>query len=157
NVDVQRDGIEPDIAFTGANDVVPWVVWYEIGTGTPGLSGKELVFAAKAESDSGPTVDGGFHWHVIGNAGNGILNATDSCAASLAAEQACSLNKNPAVDAEDPRVAGGTMNPANPTVPWVAWDESVGSVHQVFVSRLVTTPSPHFQIVNGGNPISTAT
>ena len=29
NVDPTRDGIEPDMAFTGANDTVPWVVWYE--------------------------------------------------------------------------------------------------------------------------------
>jgi hypothetical protein len=47
------------------------------------------------------------------------------------------------------------MNPANPTAPWVTWDETVGGVHQVFVSRFVATPTPHFQIVNGGNPIST--
>jgi hypothetical protein len=48
------------------------------------------------------------------------------------------------------------MNPANPTAPWVTWDETVNGVHQVFVSRFVASPSPHFQIVNGGNPISTA-
>ena len=65
NVDVNRDGIEPDIAFTGANDSVPWVVWYETGTGTPGLASNEMVFAAKAEADAGGL--GGFHWHVIGN------------------------------------------------------------------------------------------
>ena len=53
NVDVNRDGIEPDIAFTGANDSVPWVVWYETGTGTPGLASNEMVFAAKAEADAG--------------------------------------------------------------------------------------------------------
>ena len=29
NVDPTRNGVEPDIAFTGANDGVPWVVWYE--------------------------------------------------------------------------------------------------------------------------------
>ena len=29
NVDPSRDGIEPDMAFTGPNDTVPWVVWYE--------------------------------------------------------------------------------------------------------------------------------
>ena len=29
NVDPSRDGIEPDIAFTGASDKVAWVVWYE--------------------------------------------------------------------------------------------------------------------------------
>ena len=153
NVDVNRDGIEPDIAFTGANDSVPWVVWYETGTGTPGLAGNEMVFAAKAEADAGGL--GGFHWHAIGNLGNGILNGSTSCAASLAAEQACSLNSNPAADAEDPQVAAGTMNPANPTAPWVTWDETVGGVHQVFVSRFVATPAPHFQIVNGGQPIST--
>ena len=156
NVDINRDGIEPDIAFTGANDSVPWVVWYETGAGTSGLAGNEMVFAAKAESDASAGVLGGFHWHVIGNTGNGILNAATTCAATLSAEQACSLNSNPAADAEDPRVAAGTMNPANPTAPWVTWDETVGGVHQVFVSRFVATPTPHFQIVNGGNPISTA-
>jgi len=155
NVDVQRDGIEPDIAFTGANDSVPWVVWYEKGAGTTGLAGNEMVFAAKAEAD-GTAGAGGFHWHVIGNTGNGILNAANTCAASLSAEQGCSLNSDPAKDAEDPRVAAGTMNPANPTAPWVTWDETVGGVHQVFVSRFVATPTPHFQIVNGGAPISTA-
>jgi hypothetical protein len=156
NVDVGRDGIEPDIAFTGASDGVPWVVWYETGTpGTAGLAGNDLVFAAKAEADTGAGVSGGFHWHVIGNTGNGILNAANSCAGSLNAEHACSLNSDPTKDAEDPRVAAGSMNPANPTAPWVTWDETVGGVHQVFVSRFVATPSPHFQIVNGGNPIST--
>ena len=155
NVDVNRDGIEPDIAFTGANDSVPWVVWYETGAGTPGLATNEMVFAAKAEADAGGL--GGFHWHVFGNAvnGNGILNGATTCAASLTAEQACSLNSSPAADAEDPQVAAGTMNPANPTAPWVTWDETVGGVHQVFVSRFVATPAPHFQIVNGGQPIST--
>jgi hypothetical protein len=156
NVDVKRDGIEPDIAFTGVNDSVPWVVWYEKNAGTTGLAGNELVFAAKAEADTGAGVVGGFHWHVIGNTGNGILNTANSCAGSLSTEQACSLNSDPGKDAEDPQVASGTMNPANPTAPWVTWDETVGGVHQVFVSRFVAAPSPHFQIVNGGAPISTA-
>jgi hypothetical protein len=156
NVDVKRDGVEPDIAFTGANDSVPWVVWYEQNPGTTGLAGNELVFAAKAEADTTAGVNGGFHWHVIGNTGNGILNAANTCAGSLSAEQGCSLNSDPTKDAEDPRVAAGTMNPANPTAPWVAWDETVGGVHQVFVSRFVATPTPHFQIVGGGNPISTS-
>jgi hypothetical protein len=155
NVDVTRNGIEPDIAFTGANDSVPWVVWYEKDASAAGLANNEMVFAAKAEADSTAGA-GGFHWHVIGNTGNGILNATNSCAGSLTTEQACSLNSDPTKDAEDPQVAAGTMNPANPTAPWVTWDETVGGVHQVFVSRFVATPTPHFQIVNGGNPISTA-
>ncbi len=156
NVDVTRNGVEPDIAFTGPNDSVPWVVWYEKDRSAAGLAGNEMVFAAKGEPDTSAGVVGGFHWHVVGNTGNGILNAANTCAGSLSAEQACSLNSDPAKDAEDPRVAAGTMNPANPTAPWVTWDETVGGVHQVFVSRFVATPTPHFQIVNGGNPISTA-
>jgi hypothetical protein len=151
NVDINRNGIEPAIAFTGANDSVPWVVWYETGAG--GLAGNDLVFAAKAESDAAGLA--GFHWHVIGNTGNAILNTASTCATSATAEQACSLNSNPGADAEDPRVAAGTMNPANPTAPWVTWSETVGSVKQIFVSRFVATPTPHFQIVNGGDPIST--
>jgi hypothetical protein len=114
------------------------------------------VFAAKAESDTGAGVLGAFHWHVIGNNGNGILNAATSCATSADAEQACSLNSSPGANAEDPRVAAGTMNAANPTAPWVTWTETVGTHKQIFVSRFVAAPAPHFQIVNGGNPISTA-
>jgi hypothetical protein len=50
------------------------------------------------------------------------------------------------------------MNSANPTVPWVTWDETVGGVKQVFVSRLVVSgTAAQFEIVNGGAPISTAT
>ncbi len=151
NVDINRNGIEPDIAFTGTNDSVPWVVWYETGAG--GLAGNDLVFAAKAEPDA--TGLGGFHWHVIGNNGNAILNASTTCATNAAAEQACSLNSGSTANAEDPRVAAGTMNPANPTAPWVTWSETMGTGKQIFVSRFVATPTPHFQIVNGGNPIST--
>ena len=43
-----RAGIEPDIAFTGTNDAVPWVVWYEVGKGGHFGVTNERVFAAKA-------------------------------------------------------------------------------------------------------------
>ena len=47
------------------------------------------------------------------------------------------------------------MNPANPTVPWVTWDEDLNGVKQVFVSRLVGTgATAHFELVNNGAPIS---
>ncbi|HEY3729578.1 MAG TPA: hypothetical protein VGL51_20590 [Solirubrobacteraceae bacterium] len=162
NVDPTRDGIEPDIAFTGANDAVPWVVWYETGsTGLPGLNGTTgMVFAAKGIGGD-PTADGGFHWTDVGNKppqqelDTTGTNKFGGCAENLPAEQACSLNSDPTADAEDPRVAAGTMNPANPTVPWVAWDEIVGGVHQVFVSRLVGGPTGNFVIANGAQPIST--
>jgi hypothetical protein len=160
NVDPARNGIEPDIAFTGAQDAVPWVVWYETGTAGAGLQGPNgMVFAAKGVSDT-VADNGGFHWVAVGNGGQGALDASingaGTCAQTLGTEQACSLNINPTADAEDPRVASGTMNPANPTVPWVAWDETVGGHQQVFVSRLVGAgAAARFVPVNNGQPIST--
>jgi hypothetical protein len=170
NVDPTRNGVEPDIAFTGAGDNVPWVVWYEKDAthtlgGANQLRSNEMVFAAKAVQDAGAGVDGGFHWQAVGNNAQGELDATGtapqnfgSCGADPTSEANCSLNANPANDAEDPRVASGTMNSANPTVPWVAWDETVGGHDQVFVSRLVGTgAAARFVIVNGSQPISSAT
>src|SRR5262249_52126921 len=116
----------------------------------------EMVFAAKGLADPAPG-RGGFSWTAVGSLGSALLDASGAnhfggCAASDGAEAGCSLNKNPNADAEDPRVAAGTMNPANATVPWVAWDEDVNGVKQVFVSRLVG--GTHFALVNNGAPIS---
>ncbi len=156
NVDPTRDGVEPDIAFTGANDTVPWVVWYEQGAGTLGLRSNEMLFAAKGVSD-GVSANGGFHWVVVGSGLSGELNTEGvnklgPCAESTGTEEECSLNNNPTSDAEDPRVAAGTMNPANPTVPWTAWDEEFEGVKQIFVARLVG--GTRFELANNGSPIS---
>jgi hypothetical protein len=160
NVDPTRNGVEPDVAFTGANDSVPWVVWYEKdNTSIGGLRNNEMVFAAKGISD-GVVANGGFHWVVVGNQLSGTLDTTGrngfgACSVSGTSERQCSLNHNPSKDAEDPRVAAGTMTTGAPTVPWVAWDETVSGVNRIFVSRLVGTgTSAHFQIVNNGAPIS---
>jgi hypothetical protein len=163
NVDRTRAGIEPDIAFTGANDSVPWVVWYETGnSAVGGLHNNEMVFAAKgvAPSTTAPptgTVDGGFNWIAVGTVGTGVLDASaggGSCAASGSAEAACSLNVSPSAEAEDPRVAAGTMTAGNPTAPWVVWDEGSGTPNNnsVFVAHLV---NGQFVIANSGNPIGT--
>jgi hypothetical protein len=160
NVDPTREGVEPDVAFTGAQDAVPWVVWYERGASTiPGLHENEMVFAAKGVGD-GVGANGGFHWVAVGSQLASMLdtsgvNGFGACAESAENESLCSLNKTAKSDAENARVAGGTMNPANTTVPWVAWDEDLAGVRQVFVSRLVGTgASAHFELVNGGAPIS---
>jgi hypothetical protein len=159
SVDPTRNAVEPDIAFTGASDSVPWVVWYEKETGTLGLRANEMVFAAKGVKDE--TAQGGFHWTAVGSQLAATLdtsgkNGFGACAESRTNEAHCSLNSNAEQSAEDPRVAAGTMNPANPTVPWVTWDETVNGVKQVFVSRLVGAgSSAHFEVVNGGAPIST--
>jgi hypothetical protein len=162
NVDPTRDGIEPDIAFTGPSDSVPWVVWYETGTtAISGLHTNDLVFAAKAVAD--PSAVGGFQWVAVGSQLQGTLDTTGpnsfgTCAASETNESQCSLNNAPASDAEDPRVAAGTMSAGTATVPWVTWDETVAGVHQVFVARLVGTgATAAFQIANNGAPISAGT
>jgi hypothetical protein len=158
SVDPTRDAIEPDDAFTGPSDTVPWVVWYEQNPGLNGIT-NELVFAAKAVPDA--VADGGFHWVAVGNGTAGQTNVLDttatnmfgSCDASAAQERACSLNKDASVDAEDPRVAAGTLTPGGTTVPWVVWSEVIGvGRHGIFVSRLVG--GDHFEIFNQGQPIS---
>jgi hypothetical protein len=154
NVDIARDAVEPDVAFTGPNDKVAWVVWYEEGAPTAGLAGNKLVFAAKAVAD--PAADGGFRWVVEGNTGDGVLdtsggNTMGPCAASAATVRACSLNAVSTRDAENIRVTAGTQTPGTPTVPWVVWQENTGVNNEIFVSRLV---GDRFELFNGGLPVS---
>jgi hypothetical protein len=158
NIDRTRDGIEPDIAFTGPTDTVPWVVWYEKGdSANPDLARNEQVFAAKAVKDA-TAGTGGFHWQAVGNGTAGQTNILDAagsgnCDKSIDAEGACALNLDPKKDAEDPRVASGTLTPGGTTVPWVAWAEDTGNgKHAIFVSRLVN--GDHFELANNGQPIS---
>ena len=160
NVDPSRDGIEPDIAFTGPSDKVAWVVWYEVGSSALGLRANDQVFAAKIVAD--PAADGGFHWQAVGRGTAGLANPLDTssappgfghCAASTGAEDACSENANPARQAEDPSVASGTLTPGGTTVPWIVWAEDTGSgKHAIFISRLVG--GDHFELFNGGAPLS---
>jgi hypothetical protein len=157
NIDPSRNGVEPDITFTGPSDTVGWTVWYEKDPSNIGLRNNEQVFAAKIVKDT--NADGGFHWQAVGNGTAGKVNVLDttgkgfgSCAESPDAEDACSLNKLAGNDAEDPRVATGTLTPGGVTVPWVTWSEDVGGHHAIFVSRLVN--GDHFELFNGGNPIS---
>ena len=160
NIDPTRAGVEPDIAFTGKDDTVVWTVWYEEDpSAVPGLRSNQMVFAAKAVANA--AADGGFQWVAVGRGTAGQTNVLDNsgsngwgpCAESQANEDACSLNVIPGNDAENPRVAAGTMTPGQPTVPWVVWEESnTSGRHGVFVSRLVG--GDHFALLNGGQPIS---
>ena len=166
NVDPTRNGVEPDIAFAGPSDAVPWVVWSETGTtattGPDALRSNDMVFAARAVSD-GTAANGGYEWQAVGDGSSATLDATGSpafgaCAASPANESACSLNSDPTADAQDPQVAAGTMTPGTATVPWVAWDETFRGVKQIFVARVVGAgAAARFELVNGGRPISDGT
>lgn len=152
NIDVRRNAVEADVAFTGPGDTVPWVVWYETGPGGPGLPGNDLVFAAKAVPDAAAV--GGFRWVAVGNNGAGDLGVNTPCAASATAVRACSLNQDPARGAVDARVAAGSMAPGGTTAPWVVWSEDLGNGRNgVFVSHLV---GERFVVINGGRPISPA-
>ena len=160
NVDPTRNGIEPDIAFTGPNDSVPWVVWSELGNSAIGLQNNQMVFAARGDSD-GIAANGGFHWVAVGSKAQftidtqGEVHHSGFCAEAATIEAQCSINLNPDHNAEHPRVASGTMNGANPTVPWVAWDEKIGPIHRIVVARLVGTgATAHFETVNNDAPIS---
>src|SRR5207249_1740177 len=81
NVDPTREGVEPDIAFTGKEDTVPWVVWYEkeftelTGAGEEELHENEMVFAAKGVKDEVAT-NGKFHWQVVGSQLSALLDTT---------------------------------------------------------------------------------
>lgn len=161
DIDPSRDGIEPNNAFTGPSDTVPWVVWYEVGKSPIGLRGNDQVFAAKMVAN--PDVDGGGQWQAVGNGTAGLTQTLDNsgahffgpCSASTSAEDACSLNKVPKHDAEDPRVAAGTLVPGTATVPWVVWDEDLGGgTHGIFISHLV---GDHFVLFNASQPISNIT
>jgi hypothetical protein len=160
NVDPTRSGVEPDIAFTGPNDTVAWVVWYEEDpTGIDGLRDNDMVFAARIVADTNAV--GGFHWRPVGNGTAGQTNVLDTsgahgfgnCAESRDAEDACTLNAQARRNAENPRVAAGTLTPGGATVPWVVWQEDLAeNMHAIFVSRLVG--GDHFELFNAGQPIS---
>src|SRR6266403_3083802 len=160
NIDPTRSGVEPDIAFTGPNDTVAWVVWYEEDpTQIDGLRSNDMVFAAKIVADA--TADGGFRWVAVGNGTAGQTNVLDTsgahgfgnCAEAEAAEDACALNAQARRNAENPRVAAGALTPGGTTVPWVVWQEDIGvDMHAIFVSHLVG--GDHFELFNGGRPIS---
>ena len=75
------------------------------------------VFAAKGVKD-GVEANGGFHWVAVGSHETGELDSTGTdkfgpCADSAEIEGKCSLNGDPEKDAEDPRVAAGTMDPTD--------------------------------------------
>src|SRR6185312_9519879 len=76
---------------------------------------------------------------------SGATHHFGACAESQDQEDRCSLNVAPGHDAEDPRVAAGTLTPGGTTVPWVTWTEDNGSgIHQIFVARL---NGDHFELM----------
>lgn len=105
----------PSIAFTGVNRAVPWVTWYEP---SPTFGKKDNVFASRFSAATGL-------WQPAGKDRG---------------SNEPSLNIHTDADAQDPFVVGGSANPANPTVPWVCWQEDShhSNAVEIFVSRAVS-------------------
>jgi hypothetical protein len=143
NIERERDGVHPDIAFTGPSNTVPWVVWYEedpAGT-APANAKTQKVFAAKFIVD--PTLgDRTGKWVPVGNQpGCGFAGGNEN-------PIACALNVDVTKDAENPNVSAGALDPAKPASPWVAWKEVSGGYDRIFVSRLA---GETFQLFRGPN------
>ena len=105
----------PSIAFTGVNHAVPWVAWYEP---SPTFGKKDNVFASRFNATTGL-------WQPAGKDRG---------------SNEPSLNIHTSNNAQDPFVVGGSANPANPTVPWVCWQEDSyqNNATEIFVSRAVS-------------------
>ncbi len=125
----------PDLAFSGANNTVPWVVWQE----TSG-AGVSHVYAARAVPDA--ESPGGYRWEVVGRQ------------AGCAWPNDCALLINPADAALMPRVASGSLPGETVPTPWVTFVEQNGGRSEIHVMRLslgnLQDPSDdHFVAVGG--------
>jgi hypothetical protein len=155
NIDPNVEAEGPSIDFAGAGRTVPWDAWYEPNTA---LGGQKQIFASRFAAatntwqpegqDRGAGVPS-LNIHTDTEAENPSV-AGGAAVVSTTAEDACSLNKAAGNDAEDPRVAAGTLTPGGTTVPWVTWSEDVGGRHAVFVSRLVN--GDHFELFQWRQP-----
>ena len=159
NVDPSRNGIEPDIAFTGANDKVAWVVWYETDSSSLGLRDNEQVFAAKIVADS--AADGGFHWQAVGSGTAGQTNVLDTSGSRLRSVRRVDGRRGRVLAEREPEQrrrrsarGGGHADSGSP-------DGAVGRVGRGHSATASTGSSSrrlvggdHFELFNGGAPVS---
>ena len=159
NIDPSRDGVEPDIAFTGPNDTVPWVVWYEKKPSHLGLDNNERCSPPRRSATPAPTAastGGGRQRHRRADerARHARRHRRVRCLReSQRPRTRARSTRTPRVDAEDPRVAAGTLAPGGRRCRGSSGPRtSAAGRHGIFVSRLVG--GDHFELVNGGQPMS---
>lgn len=111
NVDGQRNGTHPDLAFAGAGHTVPWVVWRESGAGRA-----SRVFAKQLVGNT---------WQLVGR--------QENCGAN---EVACALNGNADQDAQMARIAAGALPNEGIPSPWVVFAETTAATSEIRVMRL---------------------
>ena len=159
NVDPTRDGVEPDIAFTGPSDTVPWVVWYEQSPSgdRPARQRAGVRRQGRRRRHRATAASTGV---AVGNGTAGQTNCSTRAARTASARApsrrpprtGCSLNADPGNDAEDPRVAAGTLSPAaRPCRGSCGARTRRGTARDL---RLAPGGGDHFELVNGGQPIS---
>ncbi len=134
NVDTSAIAEDPAIALAGpvsnGHGTIPFVVWYEpVRT----LQDKNNIFVSKFVT---ATVQTDEFWQLTGDtAGHGFPT----------------LNHDAAQDAEEPRIAGGSVNAsATSFAPWVTWQETstvASGARQIFVSRAAAASGP---TIDGG-------
>ncbi len=133
NVDTSRNGVEPDIAFTGTNDGVPVDRVVREGsragkgsTTTKWSSPPRASKTAKprtAASTGSPSASA-----LSGTLDTSGTNQLGPCGESRAAEARCSLNKDTNGDAENPRVATRHDEPRQPHLALDHLGRGVGGV-----------------------------
>ena len=161
NVDPSRDGIEPDIAFTGPNDTVPWVVWYEPDNSGVGLATTSWCSRPRAPRprDTTDGRDGQFHWTAVGGTGSGGLGqhrARQALRAYATADhrKATARSTRSGRRRRGPAGAAGHDDPGYPTgsVGRVGRGRWRGPQHHR-LSSCTSARWPHFVIANGGQPV----
>jgi hypothetical protein len=126
NIHVNVVGDFPTITLAGENNSVPWSAWVEP---SPGFNNVPQVFASRFIKDTGL-------WQQAGQDRGG-------------GEASLNLQTNRA--AARPFIFSGSGNPANPPVPWVAWEEpSINSnATQIFVAKGVKDDSGDPKVIGG--------
>jgi hypothetical protein len=109
--DAARNAVTPDLAFAGASQEIPWIVWQETGGDKP-----SRIFAARLISDI---------WQTVGR--------QENCGSN---ELACALNLNPQRNAQTPRLTSGRLSNETASTPWVIFAEENTGGADIRVMRL---------------------
>lgn len=111
NIDPQRQGQRPDLAFAGVGRTTPWVVWTE--------SGADRASAVFAKRLVGNT------WQAVGR--------QENCGTTTAA---CALNNNPGQNAQMVHIAAGALPNEGLATPWLVFAEATAAGSEIRVLRL---------------------
>lgn len=111
NIDPQRQGQRPDLAFAGMGNTIPWVVWTESGVDRP-----SRVFAKR----------------LVGNTGQAV-GRQENCGTN---EVACALNNNIGQNAQMAHIATGVLPNEGVPAPWVVFAEATAIGSDIRVLRL---------------------